>query len=57
MPGHDQTCTCDRCPPVHERRRLALDAMHTRLTTWSAWLAGAAIAVCAGELAFRLLLA
>ena len=46
---HDATCVCERCPPIHARRLQALNAMHARLTVWTAWLAGAAIAVSAAE--------
>lgn len=54
--GHDASCHCERCPPVHARRLQALNAMHARLTIWTAWLAGAAIVVSAAEVIGKTLL-
>lgn len=38
---------CQRCGPNWARRRAKMEAMHARLTVWSAWLAGGALVVCA----------
>jgi hypothetical protein len=59
MPGrdHELACCCERCPAVHAQRLQALNAMHARLTVWTAWLAGAAIVVCAAEVVGKTLLA